>query len=168
MLSRESGGSKNGEHQKWIKHIINSQDSLGRLHQQLTKPGETRWGVWGAVASWWTPSSTQVEDFFNRARRAKHSISDVDFLAGLDENVADQPLLQPLAARAIELAHEHFENFLTQYLHDLQPSVERMQEQRLQDYLKQSAISRAEKYRKSSVQLLIQQSESETPYRYAL
>jgi hypothetical protein len=142
-----------------IEYIIRSKSSLHSFRRHMKK--QRSYGIWGKIKSW-ISGSTQLEGVIDIAHRANASISDVEFLASLDARVAVEPLLQPLATMALDIAHNYFQNFITRHLQELHPTILRMQDQRLQDRLEKSAAVREEKLRKGSLEIFIKSLESGT------
>jgi hypothetical protein len=156
-ISDNRKGSEASGLREAVEHIIDSKSSLQSFRDHM-KEQET----WSDKMKSWIPSSFRSEGIIDIAHRANSSTSDVEFLKSLDGRVAAEPLLQPLATRALDIAHSHFQDFITGNLKELHPEIMRIQEKRLQDRLKRSSATREEMSRKSSLESLIRSLESET------
>lgn len=106
--------------------------------------------LWTSVTDWITmQDSSPGKGFIEEVHQTVKAITDADYLSGLDEMVAREPLLQNAAARAISFASNYFDALIKKQLQKLIHQARFIQQTECKKQIERSATSREEEEMKT-------------------
>ncbi|KAJ7246483.1 hypothetical protein C8J57DRAFT_1360578 [Mycena rebaudengoi] len=119
-------------------------------------------GFFGRLGSWTTIDTTQ-QRIRREVREQCAAITDSNFLAGLDDKLAAEPLLQYILTKTVEVANESLRSTVKKHLDKFVGRTILHQQETLKPQLKYKTNSKLEDQRKASRLQLIEEYEREIP-----
>jgi hypothetical protein len=126
-------------------------------------------GFFGRLGSWFSADehATTIDTTQQRIRREVReqcaAITDSNFLAGLDDKLAEEPLLQYILTETVEVANESLRSTVKKHLNKFVGRAILHQQETLKPQLKYKTNSKLEDQRKASRLQLIEEYEREIP-----
>ncbi|KAJ6514882.1 hypothetical protein C8R47DRAFT_1275662 [Mycena vitilis] len=115
-------------------------------------------GIFSKLTSLWTDGHSNVEQKIRRhVREQLATIPDGQFLADLDEVLADEPLLQDMITRSVEVANESLQNTVEKLLERFVGRAVILQQDTLKAQVRRKTAGKLEEDRKFSRLQLIEE-----------